>query len=97
MVTYNLQYFGAMCTGVEWGTPNKFYITYCGVNFEFVQQSYVRASADIDHIKLIIKEQFFPWYDEWRSSNNLRYKRNPAGEPLGLDYVSDDVVKMVVH
>ena len=95
MVTYNLAYFGAVCTGVEWGNPNKFYIMYCGVDFEFTQQHYVSCSVDTDHIKLVIKEQFFPWFDEWRSSNNLRYKRNPAGEPLELDYVSNDALKIV--
>lgn len=72
MTEYNVKYLDVLCTGAEWNykEPNKFLFTYCGRNFEFTQQQEISCSADTDHIRCVIEEQFLPWYKEWKEARS---------------------------
>lgn len=74
MTKYNLNYLGVLCTGVEWGNPNKFNFTYQGKDFEWTQQQYIDCSADTDHIRCVIEEQFLPWWRSDYALKNLQFK-----------------------
>ncbi len=61
MTKYNLEYKGVKCTSVEWNEKcNLFYFEYLDKEYAFPQLMYVNASADTDHIRIIIEEQFLP-------------------------------------
>lgn len=76
MTEYNVKYLGVLCTGAEWNykEPNKFLFTYCGRNFEFTQQQEISCSADTDHIRCVIEEQFLPWWRSDYALKNLQFK-----------------------
>lgn len=76
MTEYNIEYLGVLCTGAEWNykEPNKFLFTYRGRNFEFIQQQEISCSADTDHIKRVIEEQFLPWWKSDFAVDEIRFK-----------------------
>lgn len=65
---YDLEYMGVKCTGVEWSyeNGNVFYFTKDGKEYTFMQTEYIRCSADTDHIRCVIEDQFLPWLKDER-------------------------------
>ena len=62
---YDIAYRDVLCTGVKWRYPenNIFYFTKDGKNYEFEQKDYIdNQSADTDHIRCVIVDQFLPWW-----------------------------------
>lgn len=60
MKNYDLEYKGVKCTQVEW-EDYIFYFEYLGKEYVFEQEIEVLASADTDHIRIVIEEQFLPF------------------------------------
>lgn len=70
---YGLSYLGVICYSVHWNEKgNIFTFIIEGNSFDFLQTEPVYASADTDHIRCVIEEQFLPWYKEWIKSNKLK-------------------------
>lgn len=64
---YGLPYLNIICHSVHWGeNGNIFTFIVDGNSFDFLQTEPVSATADTDHIKAVIEEQFLPWYKEWK-------------------------------
>ena len=66
---YDIAYRDVLCTGVKWRYPenNIFYFTKDGKNYEFEQKYYIdNQSADTDHIRCVIVDQFLPWWKNER-------------------------------
>ena len=73
---YGLPYLGVICYMVHWSeNSNIFTFTMDGNNFDFLQTEPVYATADTDHIRIVIEEQFLPWYREWKQVKE-RIKEN---------------------
>lgn len=73
---YGLPYLDVICYSVHWGEDgNIFNFIIEGNSFDFLQTELVFATADTDHIKAVIKEQFLPWYREWKQVKE-RIKEN---------------------
>ena len=60
---YDLEYKGVKCTGVEW-EDYIFYFEYLGKEYVFEQSMAISSSADTDHIRIVIEEQFLPWVNK---------------------------------
>lgn len=60
---YDIKFKGVTCYGVTWDDKkeNKFYFTFNNNNYEFKQKGQISFSADTDHIRYIIENQFLPW------------------------------------
>lgn len=71
---YDLEYKGVRCTGVKWRYPEPhiFYFTKDGKNYEFAQTEYIKCSADTDHIRRVIEEQFLPLLKDKHTTMNDR-------------------------
>lgn len=68
---YGLPYLGIICHMVHWSEKgNIFTFVTEGNSFDFLQTEPVSATADTDHIKAVIKEQFLPWYREWKEARS---------------------------
>ena len=52
---YDLGYTDVVCTGVNWGT-REFYFIFRGKEYVYKQQGDIRCTADTDHIRCVIKE-----------------------------------------
>lgn len=66
---YDIAYRDVLCTGVKWRYPenNIFYFTKDGKEYEFEQKYYIdNQSADTDHIRCVIVDQFLPWWENER-------------------------------
>lgn len=63
MTKFDLEYKGVKCTGVEW-EDYIFYFEYLNKEYVFEQEIEVSASADTDHIRIVIEEQFLPWVNK---------------------------------
>lgn len=66
---YDIAYRDVLCTGVKWRYPenNIFYFTKDGKEYEFEQKYYIdNQSADTDHIRCVIVDQFLPWWKNER-------------------------------
>lgn len=66
---YDIAYMDVLCMGVKWRYPenNIFYFTKDGKNYEFEQKYYIdNQSADTDHIRCVIVDQFLPWWKNER-------------------------------
>lgn len=66
---YDIAYRDVLCTGVKWRYPENdiFYFTKDGKNYEFEQKYYIdNQSADTDHIRCVIVDQFLPWWKNER-------------------------------
>lgn len=64
MTEYDLEYMGVKCTGVE-QNEYTFHFEYLGKEYVFEQEIEVESSADTDHIRIVIKEQFLPFVKEF--------------------------------
>lgn len=65
---YDIAYRDVLCTGVKWRYPenNIFYFTKDGKKYEFEQKDYIdNQSADTDHIRCVIVDQFLPWWKNY--------------------------------
>lgn len=62
---YDIEYMGVKCTGVEW-ERDVFYFTKDRQNYTYMQTEYISSSADTDHIRCVIEEQFLPWWKDQR-------------------------------
>lgn len=70
---YGLSYLGVVCHMVHWDEKNNIFTFIIERNsFDFLQTEPVYANADTDHIRIVIEEQFLPWYKKWIKSNKLR-------------------------
>ena len=65
---YDIEYMGVKCTGVDWAhsVNDVFYFTKDGQNYTYMQTEYISSSADTDHIRCVIEEQFLPWWKDQR-------------------------------
>lgn len=68
---YNLEYCGVKCTGVEWENY-IFYFEYLGKEYVFEQSMAISASADTDHIRIVIEEQFLPFVKDLLKTEQVR-------------------------
>lgn len=68
MTKYDIEYMGVKCTGVEWKNTlySIFYFTKDGKTYTFIPKEYISCSADTDHIRCVIKDQFLPWWKDQR-------------------------------
>lgn len=68
MTEYDIEYMGVKCTGVEWKNTlySIFYFTKDGKTYTFIPKEYISCSADTDHIRCVIKDQFLPWWKDQR-------------------------------
>ena len=70
---YGLSYLGVICHMVHWSEKdNIFTFITEGNSFDFLQTEPVSANADTDYIRIVIEEQFLPWYKEWIKNNKLK-------------------------
>ena len=70
---YGLSYLGVICHMVHWSEKdNIFTFIVDGNTFDFLQTEPVYANVDTDHIRIVIEEQFLPWYKEWIKNNKLK-------------------------
>lgn len=60
VTVYDITYLGILCEGVCWKTQT-FYFVKDDKHYKFEQLGDISCSADTDHIKRVIKEQFLPW------------------------------------
>ena len=68
---YGLPYLGVICHMVYWSEKeNIFTFITEGNSFNFLQTEPVYATADTDHIRIVIEEQFLPWYKEWKEARS---------------------------
>lgn len=68
---YGLSYLGVVCHMVYWSEKeNIFTFITEGNSFDFLQIEPVYANADTDHIRIVIEEQFLPWYKEWKQARS---------------------------
>lgn len=64
---YDIEYMGVKCTEVEWNEPiyTIFHFVKDGKTYNFVSKKHYDCSADTDHIRCVIEEEFLPyWKDE---------------------------------
>lgn len=66
ITTYDIEYMGVLCTGVEWigNGKNIFHLLKDDKEYTFDQKYAICCSADTDHIRAIIEYQFLPWWKE---------------------------------
>ena len=60
---YNLEYMGVKCTGVIW-SEYIFFFEKDGEKYRFKQKGKVYCSADTDHIRCVIREEFLQWIEK---------------------------------
>lgn len=64
---YDIEYMGVKCTEVEWNEPIYiiFHFVKDGKTYHFISRKHYDCSADTDHIRCVIEEEFLPyWKDE---------------------------------
>lgn len=84
MTEYDIEYMGVKCTGVEWKNTlySIFYFTKDGKTYTFIPKEYISCSADTDHIRCVIKDQFLPW---WKDQRIKELESENAELRAGLD------------
>lgn len=59
MTEYDLEYQGVKCTGVDWDMK-LFQFEYKNETHLWIQTDDIRCTADTDHIRCVIEDQFLP-------------------------------------
>ena len=89
---YDIEYMGVKCTGVDWAHPvnNVFYFTKDGQNYTYMQTEYISSSADTDHIRCVIEEQFLPW---WKNDRIKELEAENADLKNSLSKLTEECLK----